>query len=160
MAKRLPFNKRERHRATQHGLGYRPTNNWGDGDLPAPWAEGDILLLPDGFTNDRLRGMGPGYFVVAYATSIDEGDAWYFRVWDCKNDARSDRLHVAYSERCSAAQWPDDLNWMASFELVDTADPEGLAERGRLLAAGWALTDAWEVCPVCGHTSQKVVSDD
>src|SRR5687768_10055444 len=99
--KRLPFNKRDRHRAAQNGLGHRPVNGWGEGDLPAPWAEGDILLLPEDSDTERLYDMQPGYFVITYACSIDDGDAWYFRVWDGESDRGSDRLHVAFPERCT-----------------------------------------------------------
>jgi hypothetical protein len=147
---RNPFNKRERARATQNGLGYRPKNDWAGGDLPAPFAEGDVLQLAEVGDNDRLYGMGPGYFVVTYAASIDEGDAWYFRVWDGKSDRSSDRLHVVFAERST---WTDGVDWMRGFELIDTADPEGLATREHLLAEGWthsavhpdqaAPADAW-----------------
>jgi hypothetical protein len=158
MGKRLPFTRRERHGATQNGLGYRPVNDWGSGDLPAPWAEGDVVRLTGTVEDGRLRGMETEFFVVTYATSIDEGDAWYFRVWDGKHDHGSDRLHVAYPERCAAGSWTP-CDYMAGFELVDTADLEGLSERERMIAAGWAFTDQWDTCPTCGHTRRKVDVD-
>lgn len=132
-----PFSvKKRRQMSRQYGYGHRPTNDWGSGDLPAPWAEGDLVFLPEDVDNDRLRGMGWGFFVVANVFSIDEGDAWYCRV---TNNLRwaSDRLHIAWSERCS---WDEDVDWMAGFELVESADPEGLAKRKELLAAGWTPT--------------------
>ena len=44
---RLPYTRRQRHRWAQNGLGYRPTSGWSFGDLPAPWAEGDVVQAPD-----------------------------------------------------------------------------------------------------------------
>lgn len=151
-----PFTVRERRHfaARQTKYGHRPVNDWGSGDLPAPYAEGDLLLLPEGVENDRLYGMGPGYFVVSAAFSIDEGDAWYFRVTN--NDERgSDRLHVAWAARSS---FEDDCNWMADFALVKTADPDGLEQREALLEAGWT----WEKpprCPTCGHVLERGQGD-
>lgn len=156
---RLPFTKRMRSRWSQNRLGHRPVNNWGDGDLPAPWAEGDIVrLTEEGYKrtraygeSDRLRGMGPGHFVVVYACSIDDGDAWYFRVFDGDDPdgPSSDRLHVAFAARCSN-HWTEDCDWMREFELVDTADPDGLALRESMLAEGWTL-DLEQMCPTCGQ---------
>jgi hypothetical protein len=123
-------------------------NNWGDGDLPAPYAEGDLLWLPEGLDVDggRMHGMtGPGWFVVCAGFSIDDGDAWYFRVTN-NSERNSDRLHVAYLDRCT---WDHGCDYMAPFELVDTSDPEGLAKRERLLAEGWTFRPP-DVCPTCG----------
>ena len=53
--KRKPFTKRERDRMTQNGIGYRPKNGWGSGDLPAPFAEGDVVRLVGGHTASRRR---------------------------------------------------------------------------------------------------------
>ena len=156
MAPRLPFNKRDRQRFTQSRLGYRPTNDWGSGELPAPWAEGDIVQLTEPYPVDpdcaghrhphRLNDMGaPGFYVITYATSIDEGDAWYFRVTDGEGHG-SDRLHVAAAAR---SEFPEDVDYMAPFTLIDTADPDGLAERERLLAEGWRGPDR-RYCPACG----------
>jgi hypothetical protein len=137
------FTLRQRQRLADC-YGNRPTNDWWAGDLPAPYAEGDLLLLPDGADTERLNGAEAGYFVVVYATSVDEGDAWYFRVSDGRQ--RSDRLHVASAERST---WPDDHDWMSRFELVESADPDGLALRERMLADGWAFTKPGR-CPTCG----------
>lgn len=128
--------KRERRRLSrQYGYGHRPVNDWGDGDLPAPYAEGDLLHLPERYDDRAMRGMGePGFYVVACAFSIDEGDAWYFRVARDARKGSSDRLHVAYASRSS---FETDIDRMAPFNLVDTADPDGLEERERMLAAGW-----------------------
>lgn len=146
-----PFTRRERRRfSRQAKYGFRETNSWNDGDLPAPYAEGDLLLLPEGIVNERLYqrlyGMGPGYFVVTAGFSIDEGDAWYFRVTN-HTDRGSDRLHVAHKDRCS---WDHDVDWMAGFELVDTADPAGLALRTQLLADGWTYQPPAR-CHTCGQ---------
>lgn len=132
----------------QDGFGHRAMNNWGGGDLPAPYAEGDLLFLPDTASTERLHGMKPGYFVVTSGFSIDEGDAWYFRV-TINKDYVSDRQHVAYANRCT---WPqqDCVNWMARFTLVETSDPEGLAERERILREGWDWHPP-EVCDSCGQ---------
>ena len=130
-------------------FGSRPVNNWGEGDLPAPFAEGDLLWLPEPYEVDRLRGMGqPGWYVVTYATSIDEGDAWYFRV---TNDPKksSDRMHVIYAERADVGS-DVDHDWMARFVLVETTDPDGLAERERLLAEGWSYEPPPR-CPTCNQ---------
>lgn len=155
MGTRKPFTKRERHGATQNGLGHRPVNDWGAGDLPAPFAEGDVLHLAERHQDDRLYDMQPGYFVVTYATSIDEGDCWYFRVWDGNSDRGSDRLHVAYPER---SDWDTAVDYMAPFTLVDTADPDGLALRQQLIEDGWKFEDRWDACPTCGHVSRKHVA--
>ena len=153
MSARKPFTKRQRDRATQSGFGYRATNDWGSGDLPAPWAEGDVIhLAADAEVPepDRLCGMGPGYFVVTYGPSIGEGDEWYFRVWDGSESHGSDRLHVAYAGR---SDWGEHCcDFMASFTLVETADPEGLAKRERMLAEGWQ----YDPTPVCSSCGQRV----
>jgi len=142
-----PTVKQRRKMCRQAGYGHREVSNWGSGDLPAPFAEGDLLWLPDGLPAPRMRGMGaPGWYVVAAGFSIDEGDAWYFRVTNDRDNC-SDRLHVAYADR---SDFDEDLDWMTPFELVDTADPEGLAERERLLADGWSYTPP-EKCPTCGR---------
>jgi hypothetical protein len=146
MTERKPT-RRERRRIAEH-WGHRPVNNWGDGDLPAPWAEGDLVHWSGEPANTRLHDMEPGYGVVYYATSIDEGDAWYFRVTN-KPDGYGDRLHVAYAAR-SSETWREDIDWMANFTLVDTADPEGLAKREAMLRDGWTLEPP-DVCPTCGH---------
>jgi len=150
VSRRKPFTLAERRAASHYVLGRRPTNDWGDGDLPAPWAEGDVVRLRDDARLSReflsrldmsVRGRqwwssprNRGYFVVSCAWSIDEGDAWYFRVRDGEGERASDRLHVAYRERCT---WKKSIDFMAPFDLVETADPEGLAVRERMLAAGW-----------------------
>lgn len=147
------YNKRVRHRVTQNGLGYRPVNDWGDGDLPAPWAEGDVVELVDGAWMDRIYDdHGPGFYIVSYATSISEGDAWYFRLYRPGADRGSDRLHVAFADRCD---WDEDVDWMAGCTLIDTADPAGLALRERMLAEGWRYEDHWDKCPTCGNVTRK-----
>jgi hypothetical protein len=144
MTERKPT-RRERRRWAEH-WGNRPVNDWGSGDLPAPWAEGDLAHWSGDPPNDRLRGMEPGYFVVHYATSIDEGDAWYFRVANGSEYRGSDRLHVVYAARST---WDEDIDWMAGFELVDTSDPEGLAKREAMLRDGWTFQPP-RTCPTCG----------
>ncbi len=144
-----PSKRQIRRMARGATIGRRPTNNWDEGDLPAPYAEGDLLWLPEPYPVDRLRGMGEvGWYVVTYATSIDEGDAWYFRATN-DPDNGSDRLHVAFADRSS---FDDDTDWLAPFELVETADPDGLAERERLLAAGWS----WTPPPRCESCGQRL----
>lgn len=122
--KRKPFTKRERDRMSDNGIGYRPLNAWGSGELPAPWAEGDVVERIAGSSDERLYGN--------------------VGVWDGEQDRRSDRLHVVYAER---SEWDTDVDWMSGFRLVETADPDGLALRERMIAAGWALVE--EVCPYC-----------
>lgn len=137
------FTKRQRRSfSRQYGYGRRPVNNWGDGDLPGPYAEGDVLFRPeDAPANDRLYGMGWGYFVVSAAFSIDEGDAWYMRVTN-HPDRGSDRLHVAYADRCS---WDHSCDWLAGFTLVETSDPDGLEDRRAKIAAGWAMPGSYNL---------------
>lgn len=165
MTARLPFNKRQRRRmSTQYGYGHRPRNAWGGGDLPSPYAEGDIVYYDGRPVAGRMRHMEghAGHYVVCTAFSIDEGDAWYMRVQNDTEDpdaASSDRLHVFYPERSSEdIRKAGAIDYMAGFTLIDTADPEGLAERERLIAAGWklpaadlnpALAEAWQTCS-CG----------
>ena len=142
--------KRQRRRLGRAAtFGSRPVNNWGEGDLPAPFAEGDLLWLPEPYEVGRMRGMGqPGWYVVTYATSIDEGDAWYFRVTN-DPDNGSDRMHVVYADR---SDFDEDHDWMAPFLLVETTDPEGMFERERLLADGWTFTSP----PRCDSCGQRV----
>lgn len=128
---RLPFNLRDRKRlSTQSGYGFRPRNNWGSGDLPAPFAEGDIVERVSDVADDRLRDQAGPFFVVSCAFSIDEGDEWYFRVRDGSTPWGSDRLHVLPT-----------ADYMAAFSLVDTSDPDGLALREMMLAEGWVDTE-------------------
>ena len=154
--KRKPFTKRERDRMTQNvGIGYRPKNGWGSGDLPAPFAEGDVVRLVGG-RHERLDDMTGPFFVVVYATSIDEGDAWYFRVSDDPDpDGRcSGRLHVAFADRAGQG-WDGDVDWMSCFELVETADPDGLLERSKLLVEGWSFTPD----PICPHCKRPIPAE-
>ena len=147
MAERKPFTLRERRRWTQ-GFGHRPVNNWGDGDLPAPWCPGDVVVLVEPLPDDddgynRLRGQVGPHFVVTCGFSIDEGDEWYFRVYDGNGEFGSDRMHVAYD-------WPEPVEYMRCFRLVETPDPEGLALRERMIADGWSWT-AHPRCEACGQ---------
>jgi hypothetical protein len=131
VSERLPFNKRDRKRLCyQAGYGFRGTNDWGSGNLPGPYAEGDIVQLIDvSKTDDRLTSRMPAgngeFFVVCAGFSIGEGDDWYYRV--SKGEGASDRLHVISG----------DVDYMTAFRLVDTADPDGLGLREWLLAGGW-----------------------
>lgn len=96
--------------------------------------------------------LGP-WFYVTYGPSIDDGDAWYFRVEDGSIDPRwgerrgSDRLHVV----------PTQCDYMAGFRLVETSDPPGLAEREALLAAGLRVrtwsgdSTGGETCAGCAN---------
>ncbi len=143
---RLWFTAAARRRIPQDGFGFRMTNDWNAGDLPAPFAAGDVIEVPPGAKAlERMHGMGPGVYVVSYGPSIDEGDAWYFRL--SGGGSASGRLHVAYADRSS---WDRDVDWLAGCVLLDTADPDGLAERRRLIAAGWTFTTDGP-CPTCGH---------
>lgn len=154
-----PTFKQRRRLCRQAGYGHRARNNWGGGDLPAPFAEGDLLWLPEPYPVDRMRGrrMGqPGWYVVSCGFSIDEGDAWYFRVTRTMVDLSSDRLHVATAARSS---WDDDVDWMAPFVLVETSDPDGLAERSRLVDGGWSFASRWERCPTCGTVNRTPDAD-
>jgi hypothetical protein len=134
------------------GYGRRPTNNWGHGNLPAPFAIGDLVEMTANANTSRMRGMTePGLYVVLSAWSIDEGDAWYFRVTNDKLNA-SDRHHVAHAERST---WDKPVDWMAGFRLIETADPDGLAKREALIAAGWSMPDCGSherPCPRDCHT--------
>jgi hypothetical protein len=143
---RKPFTLKQRRRIAQD-FDYRPVNNWGSGDLPAPWCQGDVVRLPEIKHNERMEWLTGEFFVVAYVCSIDEGDAWYCRLGD--GDWVSDRLHIAYADRASET-WEKDIDWMAGVELVETRDPEGLALREQMLADGWSYTPP-AVCPTCGH---------
>lgn len=154
MTRRKPFTVDERRRISDTQYGHRARNAWGAGDLPAPFAEGDVVKLVGTVADDRLRDEpgrmfdGAEHFVICYGPSIDEGDAWYFRV--ATFDSCSDRLHVAWADR---SDFPEDLNYMEAFELVETADPDGLAERERLLAEGWSY-EPTPKCPHCGRDTR------
>lgn len=150
-ATRLPFTQRERKRLCyQDGYGHRARNDWGMGKLPAPWAEGDIVeLVRPGAAEERLRGMTGPFFVVVSGFSIGEGDEWYFRVSD-GTGSWSDRLHVGAKAR-RTGNWGGvgDVDFMAAFDLIDTPDPDGLAERERLLADGWQVPTCVERGCLC-----------
>ena len=158
MSERKPFTMRER-RAACDAFGSRERNNWNSGDLPAPYADGDVLYLPHKPEHSRLErdGMGePGHYMVVSGYSVDEGDAWYFRVSDGVKVGDgwrrcSDRLHVVGPGGADKG-WDLPCDYMADFELVETSDPEGLAERQRLLAEGWR----YEAPPRCGECGQRL----
>lgn len=140
----------------------RPLCNWGDGDLPAPHAVGDVVDIPAGAKAlERMDGMGPGRYRVVCVFSIDDGDAWYVRV--AKDDRRwrrnssSDRLHIASRDRQRVSPgWPDGgVDWLEGCTLVRTVDPDGLTARIAMLAMGWKLDDAILVrCPTCAGTGK------
>ena len=142
--------KRERRRMTRfEAFGKRPTNGWNAGDLPAPFAVGDLLWLPERYDTSRLNGMGdPGWYVVCFATSIGEDDAWYFRVTNDPEQC-SDRLHVVCDGRTDPVTI-DPVDWMAPFELIDTADPAGLGRRQQMLTEGWSYEPPHR-CEACGQ---------
>lgn len=138
--------------------GHRPVNNWGDGDLPAPYAIGDQVEFrnpppPGGY--DRLDDIGDGPFVVVTAFSIDEGDAWYFRVGNTATGDISGRLHVANAERSTI---DEDWDWMAPLRLTKTVDPDGLALREQMLT-DWTFTSPYNICPTCGNVTRKETDD-
>lgn len=146
--------------------GYRPTNNWGQGSLPAPWAEGDIVQLSyreeHSHLASRLHGMHlyetPGFFVVSYATSIDEGDAWYFRVRTYTKNGisdSSDRLHVIGT---ASFNRPTPTDWMAQFTLIKSSDPDGLALRNQMLK-DWVF-ERTAVCFYCNQGFKHTCAGD
>jgi hypothetical protein len=114
--------------------GYRPRADWGDGLLPAPYSEGDLLDVPasaPGFAGPRPRidNGPPGLFRVIAACSVGEGDEWYFRV-SAVSETRTDWARV--SGRLYVTPTVDHL---AGATVVDCADPDGLRERKRLLSS-------------------------
>lgn len=129
-------------------FGHRPVNNWGSGNLPAPYAEGDTLWLPLWHENsERLEGLGHGKFTVTTVLSVDEGDAWYCRV-DNEEGVGSGRLHVSFPERC--VTFPEKMNFMDVFDRLETADPDGLALREQMLTQDWKPLVGRGKCPHCG----------
>ena len=132
-------------------FGQRPLSCWGSGDLPAPFAVGDVIDVPAGAKAlERMHGAPPGRYTICSAWSIDEGDAWYFRfgygsrrqpLVRALGYTASDRLHII----------PGKVDYLAGCALVSTADPAGLALRERMLADGWSFTPR-PVCPTCGTT--------
>lgn len=167
MSARKPFTIRERKQISYGGFGHRPVNNWGDGDLPAPWCIGDVVRLREqpSYDRDFLRRLSQsidgrtlwldrgrseaggrrlehhsGFFVVASGYSIDEGDAWYFRV--SGGDSCSDRMHVAHPTRASRHWRGHAVNYMRLFDLIETADAAGLASRNAMLRSGWRPSGA------------------
>lgn len=147
---RPAFSMRQRRRLSQHTLPHRPTVNWGSGELPAPWAAGDIVQVsPGAAALERMHGDGPGLYVVDTAFSIDDGDAWHFRV-DNGTGHGSGRLHVARPWPFST--WDKPVDYMAGVTLVDTLDPVGLDRRARMIADGWALARTGTACSRCNGT--------
>lgn len=135
-----------------NGEGHRSVCDWGSGDLPAPYAEGDLIDVPEGAKAlERMHGMGPGRYLVTYCASIDEGDAWFVRITPArrmrKGEQRewSDRLHLAWAPRST---WTEDHDWLAGCTLVETVDPAGLARRAKLIVAGWSMPPVHK-CPTC-----------
>lgn len=133
-------------------MSQRPTNNWGGGDLPAPWAQGDVVDVPAGAAAlERMDGLLPGRYKIVYATSIGEGDAWYFRLAKfITKGPCSGRLHVMF-DRTPDRDWRNDTNLMEGCVLVRTLDPDGLALRNKMLADGWQYVEP-AVCPTCKQT--------
>jgi hypothetical protein len=136
----------KRRKACSAWVGHRPVNAWGDGDLPAPYAEGDLVAVPDDSPTLTLPvwdDRGSGLFVVNSVFSIDEGDAWYVRVNPLNEpDVASGRLYEIGSRDhviCQSLTQRSDL----TCELVSTADPHGLTLRQRILAEGWSPPDEW-----------------
>lgn len=129
----------------QYGYGHRPTNNWSQGELPAPFAEGDLIDVTEGARAlDRMHGMGPGRFYVSTVFSIDAGDAFYCRLARVTvgHYVGSDRLHWACADR---SDWTEDCDWLSGCTLVSTADPDGLALRDKMLAEGWEFRPKFDV---------------
>lgn len=141
MGRRVLTTRRDRaRRMYQSGYGTRPYSNCGVGDIRAPYAEGDVVNIPAGapaFTHGRIpHGWSPnpgqckpGLYRVVSVFSIGEGDDWYLRVCPIIDgetvDNVSDRIHII----------PGDCDWSEGWELVETADPDGLAERHTALTA-------------------------
>lgn len=141
---------------------HRPLSDWGAGDLPAPWAEGDrVRLVRPPADPKQLDDMPLGYIgaagtedlVVCSAFSIGTGDEWYFRVQMPGITRVSGRLHVVAEGR--AAEWSElaGRDDMSCFDLVETSDPDGLVKRNGLLAAGWTPPPKPEPCPACGRSA-------
>jgi len=116
--------------------GWRALNAWGDGDLPAPWALGDVIDVPQdapGVLDGRLYHGGQWKITAAF--SISEGDEWYFRASPLRDDGTtdwdtiSDRLHQLA-----------DYNALEGATLVSTTDAEGLTAREERLTT-WSLRD-------------------
>lgn len=135
--------------------GHRPRCAWGSGDLPSPYAEGDIIDVPaDAKALERMESLdGPGRYKVIAAHSIDDGDAWYFRIAKyMRKGPCSGRLHVAHAGRFDTHGWGGvtEVDWLEGCTLVRTADPDGLAEREHMLADGWTFEVAdVRICPTC-----------
>jgi len=115
--------------------GWRPTNSWGDGNLPAPFAVGDVIDVPDdnpGVLAGRFYHGGRWRITAAF--SISEGDDWYFRASPMRENKTtdwatiSDRLHVL-----------PDQNYLSDVTLVSTYDEEGLKLREEILKE-WSLS--------------------
>lgn len=130
----------------------RPTNNWGLGDLPAPYAIGDVLRL-----HNPQPGALPGYYVVVAADSVDEGDAWRFYLSAADPEsgkpsrmASRFKVYECYADR---SDW-HEAHDLASFDLIETADPEGLDKRNAMLDDGWTF-EPTRPCPTCGRPLPK-----
>lgn len=127
-------------------------SSWGSGDLPAPFAITDVVHIPEGAKAlERMHGMGPGRYEIVTAYSINEGDAWYFRVASNRRATSpcSDRLHVIYAERCDGTWAKSSINSLEGCTVI-TSDPDGLIQREAMIAAGWQPAPH-TYCPTCGH---------
>lgn len=107
-------------------FGHRPLSAWGDGDIPSPYAEGDVVFVPDdcaAILSGRLES-GPGVHRVVAAFSIGEGAEWYFRLSPMRPTGRGDRwtTDTAWtSDRLH--QIPGKCDYTAGWTLLFTSAP-------------------------------------
>lgn len=108
----------------------RDRSRWGDGDLLAPWAEGDVVNIPadsPAFADGRIPHSWskhpelspPGRYKVVGVYSIGEGDEWQIRVCPMQGrkvlwEESSDRIHMI----------PGVCNYTEGWTLLKSSDPD------------------------------------
>lgn len=119
--------------------GRRPrSGSSADEGIPAPYAEGDLLRVPPGaHILERIERLRPGVYQIVSAVSLDEGDVWYFRLHNDHRRRPTGELYVIHGGRASSYWKGTDFDALSGCELLETADPEGLAQREQMLADGW-----------------------
>lgn len=149
----------ERLLTVPYGFDYRPVNAWGAGDLPCPYAPGDLIDVPAGAKAlERMDGWAPGRYRVIGSFSVDEGDASYVRLGRLGNErVVSGKLYVVSKARSG---WDEDCDHLEGCKLVETADLDGWATRESMLLAGWRMdspepVDVTSVCLCCHGTGKR-----
>ena len=125
--------------------GWRPTSGWGDGPIPAPYAEGDVVFVRDSSPLIGSKGIpSPGLYVVSTVVSISESDLWYVKL--ARPGAKTDRVYVGSDKLFDSAG-------LVGVDLIESSDPDGAGERMTVVKSAKAHRRVVRsFCPQCGHS--------